>query len=184
MKNTILAVVTFIRENWKYLLGLAIVLALIVLGNKEWQAYKNKPVPSSPDNIITFPQQTIHSTTDTIKEITVQPPSTPGAVLQFVERQGKVIAIANNQEVEVPNNTGQPRVEIGKNGELSIATSSTAKLDVTDMVNAQARLIANQELEKQAKINKEASDKAKSSRNRERALWIIGTGGLLYLMHK
>lgn len=95
--------------------------------------------------------------------------------MQFVERQGKVIAIVNGQEVEVPNVSGQPDVKIGDNGELRFSTSSTTKIDVTDMANAQARLIANQELEKQAKINAEEMKKEKSSRQKERIGWILGT---------
>jgi len=49
------------------------------------------------------------------------------------------------------------------------------------MANAQARLIANQELEKQAAVNKKEIDKEKSARKKERIGWIIGTtvGGYL-----
>ena len=55
------------------------------------------------------------------------------------------------------------------------------KIDVTDMANTQARLIANQELEKQAAVNKKEIDKEKSARKKERIGWIIGTtvGGYL-----
>ncbi|MEN6386227.1 MAG: hypothetical protein ABFD79_13660 [Phycisphaerales bacterium] len=181
----------FIKLHWKYLLGLAVVLAFMAGGyylgkyiDKEWQEYKNKPATTSTNTVVTLPQQTIQTNTETVREVSVQSPTTEGAVLQFVEKNGKVVAVINGQETEVPNLTGQPNVEIGKNGELSIATSSTTKIDVTDMANAQARLIANQELEKQAKANKEAMDKEKASRNRERLLWGAGTAGLLYLTHK
>jgi hypothetical protein len=84
-------------------------------------------------------------------------------------------------QVEVSNVSGQPDVKIGENGELRFSTSSTTKIDVTDMANAQARLIANQELEKQAAVNKKEIDKEKSARKKERIGWIIGTavGGYL-----
>lgn len=114
----------------------------------------------------------------------VQAPSTQGAVLQFVERQGKILAIVNDQEVEVPNMSGQPDVKIGENGELRFSTMSTTKIDVTDMANAQARLIANQELEKQDQVHKKEMDKEKSARKKERTLWIIGTAASAYLLAK
>jgi hypothetical protein len=43
------------------------------------------------------------------------------------------------------------------------------------MANAQARLIANQELEKQAVMHKKELDREKSSRKKERFGWILGT---------
>jgi hypothetical protein len=104
--------------------------------------------------------------------------------LQFIERQGKVIAIANGQEVEVPNVWGQPDIKIGGNGELRFSTSSTTKIDVTNMANAQARLLANQELEKQAKIRNEEMKKEKSSRKKERIGWILGTAAGGYLLSR
>jgi hypothetical protein len=173
---------SFIANSWKYLLGLIVIVAVLWFGWSEWQDYKNKPIPAPTNTVVTLPPQVIHTNTETVREVAVQAPSQQGAVLTFVERQGKMIAIVNGQEVEVPNQTGQPNVEIGKNGELSISTSQTTKIDVTDMANAQARLIANQELEKQAKINKEAMDKEKASRNKERLLWIVGTAAGGYLL--
>lgn len=77
------------------------------------------------------PPQVIHTSTETIREVAVQVPSTPGSVLQFVEKQGKVIAVVNGQEVEVPNITAKPEVKLGENGELRFSTTSTAKIDVT-----------------------------------------------------
>ena len=82
---------------------------------------------------ISLPPQVIHSTTETVREVAVQAPSTPGAVLQFVEKQGKVIAVVNGQEVEVPNFSGQPDVKLGENGELRFSTTTTARIDVTEM---------------------------------------------------
>ncbi len=108
----------------------------------------------------------------------MQAPSTLGAVLQFVEKQGKVIAIVNGQEVEVPNVTGQPDVKLGENGELRFYTTSTARIDVTEMANAQARLIANQELEQQAAAHKKELDKEKSTRKHERIGWIMLQAGI------
>jgi hypothetical protein len=92
------------------------------------------------------------------------------------------LPIVNGQEVEVPNVSGQPDVKIGENGELRFSTSTITKIDVTDMANAQARLIANQELEKQAKINAEEMKKEKSSRQKERIGWILGTAAGGYLL--
>jgi hypothetical protein len=78
--------------------------------------------------------------------------------------------------------SGQPDVKIGENGEIRFSTSSTTKIDIAEMANAQARLIANQELEKQAVIHKKELDKEKSDRKKERIGWIIGTavGGYLF----
>lgn len=170
-----------IKNNWKYLLGLAVVLALLLWARgeyQEWKQQKQTPVVQT----VTLPPQVIHTTTETVREVAVQAPSTPGAVLQFVEKQGKVIAVVNGQEVEVPNVSGQPDVKLGENGELRFSTMSTTKIDLTDMANAQARLIANQELEKQAAVHKKEMDKEKSARKRERIAWIIGTAAGGYLL--
>jgi hypothetical protein len=70
----------------------------------------------------------------------------------------------------------------GENGELRFSTTSTAKIDVTEMANAQAQLIANQELAKQAAVHKKEMDKEKSARKRERIVWIIGTAAGGYLL--
>ncbi|AJQ27541.1 hypothetical protein [Pelosinus fermentans] len=176
---------TFISNNWKYLLGLAVLLTLFYLGTAEYKEWKQHIIDqtqkANTQTVVTLPPQVINTKTETIREVAVQAPSQEGAILQFVERQGKVIAIVHGQEVEVPNVSGQPDVIIGENGELRFSTTSTTKIDVTDMANAQARLIANQELEKQALVHKKELDKEKSSRKKERIGWIIGTavGGYL-----
>ncbi|WP_312560192.1 hypothetical protein [Anaerospora sp.] len=82
----------------------------------------------------------------------------------------------------VPNVSGQPDVKLRGNGELRFSTTSTARIDVTEMANAQARLIANQELEKQAVVHKKEMDKEKSARKCERIVWIIGTAAGGYLL--
>ncbi|TWH45882.1 hypothetical protein [Sporomusa sp. KB1] len=182
--------ITFLKSNWKYLIGLAAVLALLYFGHQEYQQWKQQIIDQAQKETapqtqtITLPPQVVHTNTETIREVVVQTPSTQGAVLQFVERQGKVIAIVNGQETEVPNLTGQPDVKIGENGELRFSTMSTTKIDVTDMANAQARLIANQELEKQAKVHQKEMDKEKSARKKERIEWIIGTVVGSYLLTK
>lgn len=134
----------FVKSNWKYILGLAAMLVLLFFGHQEYRDWKQhilqeKQVKSAGP--IVLPPQIIHTTTETIREVAVQPPSQEGAILQFVERQGKVIAIVNGHEVEVPNVSGQPNIKIGENVELRFPTSSIARIDVTDMANAQARLI-------------------------------------------
>jgi hypothetical protein len=170
---------TFIKSNWKYIVGLVVVLVLLFWGRQEYQQWKQHIIDQTQQAntqiVVTLPPQVINTKTETIREVSVQAPSQEGAILQFVERQGKVIAIVNGQEVEVPNVSGQPDVKIGENGELRFSTSSTTKIDVTDMANAQARLIANQELEKQALVHKKELDKEKSSRKKERIGWIVGT---------
>jgi len=176
---------SFVQANWKYILGLAVVLALLLWGRQEYRDWKQhiKNQAAQPTVITTTaPPQVIHTTTETVREVTVQAPSQPGAVLSFIEREGKVIAIVNGQEVEVPNQTGQPEVKLGENGELRLSSTTTAKIDVTEMANAQARLIANQELEKQAKIYNEEMKKEKSSRKKERIGWILGTAAGGYLL--
>lgn len=180
--------ITFLKSNWKYLIGLAAVLALLYFGHQEYQQWKQHIIDQAQKSVnpqvqtITLPPQVINTNTETVREVAVQAPSTQGAVLQFVERQGKIIAIVNGQEVEVPNMSGQPDVKIGENGELRFSTMSTTKIDVTDMANAQARLIANKELEKQAAVHQKELDKEKSARKKERTLWIIGTAAGAYLL--
>jgi hypothetical protein len=173
---------TFIRNNWKYIIGAVVVAVLFYFARAEYQEWKQhiKDQSAKPAVIAPIPQ-VINTKTETIREVAVQAPSAPGAVLQFVEKQGKVIAVVNGQEVEVPNLSGQPDVKLGENGELRLSTTSTARIDVTEMANAQARLIANQELEKQAVVHKKELDKEKTARKRERIGWIIGTvaGGYL-----
>ena len=178
-------VLTFIRSNWKYFVGLAAVLALLIWGNQEYRDWKQhiKSQAAQPTVITTAPPpQVIHTNTETIREVVVQAPSQPGAVLQFVEREGKIIAITDGKEVEVPNQTGQSEVSLGENGELRLSSVTTARIDVTDMANAQARLIANQELEKQAAVHKKEIDKEKSARKKERLFWIVGAGVGGYLL--
>ena len=170
---------SFISNNWKYFIGLTAILVLLYFGHSEYKEWKQHIIDQAQkinaQTVVTLLPQIINTKTETIKEVTVQAPSQEGAILQFVERQGKVIAIVNGQEVEVPNVSGQPDVKIGENGELRFSTSSTTKIDVTDMANAQARLMANQELENQAKINAEEMKKEKSARKKERIGWILGT---------
>ncbi|SFM21466.1 YfgM family protein [Pelosinus propionicus] len=179
---------SFISNNWKYFLGVAVLLSLFYFGNKEYQQWKQHIIgqaqKANTQTVVTLPPQVINTKTETIREVSVQAPSQEGAILQFVERQGKVIAIVNGKEVEVPNISGQPDIKIGENGELRFSTSSTTKIDVTDMANAQARLIANQELEKQAVIHKKELDKEKSARKKERIGWIIGTAAGGYLLSR
>jgi hypothetical protein len=174
---------TFIRNNWKYIVGAVVVAVLLYFAKAEYQEWKQhiKEQSAKPTVIAPIPQ-IINTKTETIREVAVQAPSTPGAVLQFVEKQGKVIAVVNGQEVEVPNVSGQPDVKLGENGELRFSTTSTARIDVTELANAQARLIANQELEKQAAVHKKELDKEKSARKRERIVWIIGTAAGGYML--
>ncbi|GBG57293.1 hypothetical protein SPFL3102_02659 [Sporomusaceae bacterium FL31] len=114
----------------------------------------------------------------------MQVPSAPGAVLQVIERNGKVIAVVGDQEVEIPNQTGQPTVSLGDNGELRLTSATTTKIDVTDMANAQARLLADKELAEQSRIHEAEMKKEKSSRNKERLVWIVGTAGGAHLLTK
>ena len=177
---------TFIKSNWKYIVGLVLVLALLFWGRQEYQQWKQHIVEQAQQGntqtVVTLPPQIINTKTETIREVAIQTPSQEGAILQFVERKGKVIAIVNGQEVEVPNVSGQPDVKIGENGELSISTSSTTKIDVTEMATAQARLIANQELEKQSAVHRKELEKEKASRKKERIGWILGTAAGGYLL--
>lgn len=79
------AVKTFIRNNWKYIIGLVLLLALLLWARGEYQEWKQqKPAPVVQN--VTLPPQVIHTTTETVREVAVQVPSTPGAVLQFVEK--------------------------------------------------------------------------------------------------
>jgi hypothetical protein len=180
-------IVTFVQTHWKYIIGLAVVLALLVFAYHEYQQWKQRIIDQANQaaaaqvQTVALPPQIIHTNTETVREVAVQAPSQAGSVLSFVERQGKVIAVIDGKEVEVPNLTGQPQVSLGENGELRMSQTTTAKIDVTDMANAQARLIANQELAAQKKIYDAQIKKEKDARNKERLLWIGGTvvGGYL-----
>lgn len=176
---------TFIKNNWKPIFGAATVAVLLYFAQVEYQEWKQhiKDQAAKPAVTTTLPPQIINTKTETIREVAIQSPSQEGAVLQFVERQGKVIAIVNGQEVEVPNVSGNPDVQIGENGELRFSTMTTTKIDVTDMANAQARLVADRVLAEQAKVHEAEMKKEKSSRNKERLVWILGTVGL-YLTTK
>ncbi|WP_312335072.1 hypothetical protein [Anaerospora hongkongensis] len=171
----------FIKANWRFIIYGGVVLLIAYFIRGEYLEWKQQKQVSIPPIQVAVPPQVIHTNTETVREITVQAPSTPGAVLQFVEKEGKVIAIVNGQEVEVPNLTGKPEVALGDTGELRLTSTTTTRIDVTDMANAQARLIANQELEKQAAVYKKGIDKEKSVRKKERFFWIVGTAGAFML---
>lgn len=175
---------TFIQNNWKYILGAVAVAVLLYFTRAEYQEWKQhiKEQAAKPAATTVLPPQIINTKTETIREVAVQAPSQEGAILQFVERQGKVVAIVNGKEVEVPNISGNPDVKIGENGELRFSTMSTTKIDVTDMANAQARLLADKELSEQAKEHEKDMKKEKASRSKERLVWIVGTAGGAYLL--
>ncbi len=176
---------TFVKNNWKYILGAVMMAALVFFIRTEYLEWKQHIKEQAAKPAVTVPvPQIINTTTETIREVAVQAPSQEGAILQFVERQGKVIAIVNGKEVEVPNVSGNPDVKIGENGELRFSTMTTTKIDVTDMANAQARLLADKELAEQAKRHEAEMKKEKSSRNKERLFWIVGTAGGVYLLTK
>lgn len=176
---------TFLANNWRLISGAAVVVVLLYFAQVEYQEWKQhiKDQAAKPAVTTTLPPQIINTKTETIREVAVQAPSKEGAVLQFVEQQGKVIAIVNGQEVEVPNVSGNPDVQIGENGELRFSTMTTTKIDVTDLANAQARLVADRELAEQAKLHEAEIKKERSSRNKERLVWILSTVGL-YLSTK
>jgi DNA polymerase III alpha subunit (gram-positive type) len=87
---------TFIKSNWKYIVGLVVVLALLFWGRQEYQQWKQHIIDQAQKTntqiVVTSPPQIINTKTETIREVSVQAPSQEGAILQFVERQGKVIA--------------------------------------------------------------------------------------------
>lgn len=175
----------FIKTNWKYILGAVVLAALLFFIRAEYQEWKQHIKEQSARPAIAAPiPQIINTTTETIREVAGQAPSQEGAVLQFVEKQGKVIAIVNGKEVEVPNVSGNPDVKIGENGELRFSTMSTTNIDVTDMANAQARLLADKELAEQNKEHEAEMKKEKSSRTKERLVWIVGTAGGAYFLAK
>ena len=175
----------FLANNWRLISGAAVVVVLLYFAQVEYQEWKQyiKDQAAKPTVTTTLPPQIINTKTETIREVAVQSPSQEGAVLQFVERQGKVIAIVNGQEVEVPNVSGNPDVQIGENGELRFSTMTTTKIDVTDMANAQARLVADRDLAEQARLHEAEIKKEKAARNKERLVWFLGTVGL-YLSTK
>lgn len=163
------------------LLVVVIVLAVVVA----WQHYnKQDPVVTTQTIEVPAKPQIVTNTVETVREVAVQSPSTAGAVLQIVERNGKVIAKVGDQEVEVPNQTGKPDVKLGENGELKVTTEQVARIDVTDMANAQGRLIANREIDKMKIDYDQKLKKAQLARSRERTVWIVGTVAVgTYLIH-
>lgn len=178
------AIKMFVKKNWKYIIGAVVMAVLFYFMRLEYQEWKQhiKNQATKPAATTVLPPQKIETKTEIIREVAIQAPSQDGAVLQFVERQGKVIAIVNGKEVEVTNVSGNPDVKIGENGELRFSTMSTTRIDVTDMANAQARLLADKELADQAEAHKTEMKKEKASRNKERLFWIVGTTGGAYLL--
>lgn len=165
----------WLYENW----GKLILVILIVCG--VWYfGHSDKPVVVTQPEI-KLPTQSITTKTETNHDAVITNQSQPGAVVTFVEKPGKVVAIVGDKETEVINTTGKPDVKLGENGELRVTTTQVAKIDVTEMANAQARLIANQELEKQEKEHQKELERQKNKQKQERLLWIFGTGTLLYL---
>lgn len=147
---------TYLKENgFKYVL-LAVVLLLFYVYHDNLKGFlRPTPPPQISVNMPVVPPQAVKNETTIIKEVAVQPQSQPGAVVTFVERAGKVIAVIDGKEIEVPNMTGKPTAELGKDGELRITQNMTARIDVTDMVRAQV----NEHLNKQAQELKKKYDK-------------------------
>lgn len=166
----------WLYENW----GKLILVILIICG--VWYfAHNDKPAAVVTLPEIKVPTQSVTTKIETNHDAVVTNQSQPGAVVTFVEKPGKVVAVVGDKETEVINTTGKPDVKLGENGELRVTTTQSTKIDVTDMANAQARLIANAELEKQEKEHQKELQREKNKRKQERLLWIFGGGTLLYL---
>lgn len=165
----------WLYENWGKL-----ILVILVICGAWYFAHNDKTVAvTEPD--IKVPAQSITTKTETNHDAVVTNQTQPGAVVTFVEKPGKVVAVVGDKETEVINTTGKPDVKLGENGELRVTTTQVSKVDVTDMANAQARLIANEELEKQEKEHQKELKRQKDKQKQERLLWILGTGTLIYL---
>lgn len=173
---------TYIKENgFKYVI-LVVILILFFVYHDSIKAFLH-PAPAVPTPItVNLPPQAVKTETVIVKEVAVQPQSMPGSVVTFVERAGKVIAVIDGKEIEVPNMTGKPTAELGKDGELRITQSMTAKLDVTDMANAQAKLIAQREVDKIVAEEKKKAVKIERRKNWQTVMWTVvgmGAGKLL-----
>ncbi|MBP2644854.1 MAG: hypothetical protein H6Q75_294 [Firmicutes bacterium] len=93
----------------------------------------------------------ITTKTDTVTQAVVVPVNLPGDVVQFRERSGKVIAIINDKEYEIPSTTNSTNVELGTNGQLEIQHQTTSQVDVTPLVNQILAAQLNEERAKWAK---------------------------------
>ncbi|VBB05554.1 Hypothetical protein LUCI_0764 [Lucifera butyrica] len=150
--------IAFIREHWKYLVGLALVLALLVFGYREYQQWKQhileqaqkSTVPTinvtttgasaKADDLKTVYIQGQNTVTHEIvyvpKETTTvqQPDGTIKQVqektdVQFDNRQGKIYVKVNGKDYEVPDNV-QENTKF-ENGKLVITDQSEIHINVT-----------------------------------------------------
>lgn len=165
----------------KIIIGVLAIVVMVacVFAGKYFFAPAPPPITIPPVQVVTPPQQ-VKVDEQKEKVIYIQQPSSPGSMVQFIDKNGKIIAKVGDQEVEVPSMTGKPVTSLGKDGELVVTTQSTTKIDVTDMANAQATLIANKEIDKVNAEFKKKQDKINSDRKRERILLVLGTGALIY----
>lgn len=151
-------------------------LALVIIGGVGWLwAHKKEPVAFVPPVPTTIVQpQVIHTNTETIRTVAVE--SAPkGNIMQFTEREGKQYMVVEGKEYQLASQTGPAQIKVGENGQIVMATETTAKLDVTQMVQAQV----NDKLAIQGAAMKAEQDKKLSEMRRARTVGYVVGGAII-----
>ena len=145
----------FNENGFKYVL-LVVLLLLIYVYHDSIKAFLHPTPPNSPVINVTVPKQEVKADTVIVKEVAVEAPTRPGEVLSFVQKEGKVFVINGKDEIEVPNMTGKPTAELGKDGTLRITQEMKSSIDLSSTIKTQADKIAQLEVDKvvaQAKVD-------------------------------
>lgn len=117
----------------KIIIGLILVIVLIA-GAFIGASFIPPKVVEKP---IYVQPQVIKGEAVTQSEISVKPITTPDSVVEILNTGGKVIVQSDGKQIEVPNTTGKPTMELGKDSTLMLKNSYEFKVDVADMVRAQ-----------------------------------------------
>lgn len=144
----------FNEHGFKYVI-LIVILALFYVYHDNIKAFL-RPTPAPQINV-TVPKQEVTTKETIVREVAIEKPSREGEVVSFSQRDGKVfVIVGDGKEIEVPNITGKPTAEIGKDGTLRITQETRAVVDLKQPVEEQARLIAQKIVDKEVeKVKKE-----------------------------
>ncbi|MBP2653084.1 MAG: hypothetical protein H6Q73_653 [Firmicutes bacterium] len=124
----------------------------------KWGPKETVTVTESASNGITEPI-VVKTETDSTAKVAVVPIIEQGDMVQFREQTGRIIAIVNGKEYDVPNMTNSAKVELGTSGQLEIQHQTTGQLDVTPIVN---QLLELKLYEEKAKWSKDIKHNAVS----------------------
>ena len=173
-----------IPPNTKVIIGVLVLVLIATIGYASYLHFKLELIkPAEIAKPLIVQPQVIHTNTETIREVSVQA-APKGNIFQFTEREGKQFVTIESKEYLLASKTKPAEIKIGENGQIVMATESTTKLDVTDMVRAQV----NEKLAIQAAQIKVDSDKKVASIRRQRTIgYVVGglaVGALVYTVVK